>query len=532
MLLDRIVTKCVFQRNAVPGVRVVFMPSTGTSVSSSSSTHTRYGKVTWMNHNRYSRRYKSSIPADTLVSTTATTRTAHVLSSPKNTTSSSASSSSSSSTTTSYIAGIVAALFAATAGVVTVSGVAQMVERNTASQVPKFDVQQERFDTTTYMGRFYHMLLQCDPYLLSYSHQQVMDAKHFVDTYVAKLQQQEQQQRQFEAMHRDHSEVVFHNETSTSDHNDEENDKDEYDVTFHHQLWEAKRIYESAMNDSGAIVPRPFRMSGYVPYNGPICVMMISSTTTTAILLWSWINQSQNAFVNYYNRSNSSQPINMYTFLQSYTIAVSSALCVAFGLATFIQKRYTPQKAQLLLRYVAFPSAVVASSLNCYIVRSPEISTGIPLCDEHGKNVMEVATTVAYQTDKSMDETALDSPTDMIPASTDDAASAPMTSKIAATRGVYATTASRALLQAPVYFLPPLLMSVFCSPKLLASPTKLLPITTYLLLCSFGFGLPAACAIFPQTSSISASEVEPHFQALINPKTQQPYKVFYYDKGL
>ena len=112
------------------------------------------------------------------------------------------------------------------------------------------------------------------------------------------------------------------------------------------------------------------------------------------------------------------------------------------------------------------------------------------------------------------------------------AATTPTTSKIAAVRGVYATTASRALLQAPVYFLPPLLMSLFCSKKLLSSPTKLLPITTYLLLCSFGFGLPAACAIFPQTSTIPASKVESHFQSLIDPKTQQPYQFFYYDKGL
>lgn len=514
MIFDRIATKCVLQHNSIRFA----LPSTGRSICSSSSSsigRMRCGRLTWMNH---SRRYKSSVPADTVVAT----RAAHVSSPHKG-----------HDTTTSYMTGIVAALFAATAGVVTVSGVANIVERNTASKVPKFDVQQQRFDTTTYMGRFYHMLLQCDPYLLSYSNQQVMDAKRFVDAYVAKMQQQQQQLKGNNnadaAMHLEHSEL-YNNETAASTPSNTNLDE-EFDVTLHHQLWEAKRIYESAMNDSGAIVPRPFRMSGYVPYNGPICVMMISSTTTMSILMWSWINQSQNAFVNYYNRSNSSQPINMYTFLQSYTIAVSSALCVAFGLATFIQKRYSPQKAQLLLRYVAFPSAVVASSLNCYIVRSPEISTGIPLCDEDGNNVMDVASRVA--TNSSIDENTLDSHTDTIQVSIDDnEASVPVTSKIAAARGVYATTASRAILQAPVYFLPPLLMSAFCSKKLLSSPTKLLPITTYLLLCSFGFGLPAACAIFPQTSTIPAAEVEPHFQSLIDPKTQQPYKIFYYDKGL
>ena len=47
-------------------------------------------------------------------------------------------------------------------------------------------------------------------------------------------------------------------------------------------------------------------MSGYVPFNGPICVAMVASKTTPAILFWSWVNQSQNALVNYFNRNASS----------------------------------------------------------------------------------------------------------------------------------------------------------------------------------------------------------------------------------
>jgi Sideroflexins len=73
---------------------------------------------------------------------------------------------------------------------------------------------------------------------------------------------------------------------------------------------------------------------------------------------------------------------------QSYAIAVVSALTVALWSGHFIQRRYPPAKAQSLLRYVAFPSAVVASSLNCYIVRSPEITTGIPLLNAAGESVV------------------------------------------------------------------------------------------------------------------------------------------------
>jgi sideroflexin-5 len=185
------------------------------------------------------------------------------------------------------------------------------------------------------------------------------------------------------------------------------------------------------------------------------------------------------------------------TLLKSYSAAVGSALLVAFGLATAIQKKYPPARAVQLLRWVAFPSAVVASSLNCYIVRSPEIGTGIPLQNASGENVL--------------------------PGST---------STVAATAGVYSTTASRAILQAPVYFLPPLLLGTAFRGYLARKPAMVVPVTTYLLLTSFGVGLPATVAIFPQISSIGADAVEERFQHLRDPATNKPYAVFYYNKGL
>jgi hypothetical protein len=40
------------------------------------------------------------------------------------------------------------------------------------------------------------------------------------------------------------------------------------------------------------------------------------------------------------------------------------------------------------MKFVAFPSAVIASSLNCSIVCSPEIEPGIDLLDADGNNVL------------------------------------------------------------------------------------------------------------------------------------------------
>jgi sideroflexin-5 len=203
------------------------------------------------------------------------------------------------------------------------------------------------------------------------------------------------------------------------------------------------------------------------------------------------------------------------TLMLSYSAAVGSALMVAFGLATLIQTKFSPSKAQQLMKFVAFPSAVVASSLNCYIVRSPEIESGIPLLDEHYQPILVAETTTSTTTTTTT--------TTMVPA----------TSQVAAQQGVYSTTLSRAMLQAPVYFLPPLLVGLGPLKQLLVKhPTYKIPLTTTLLLLSFGLGLPATIAMVPQMATIDASQVEPQFQQLQNPTTGKPYAVYYYNKGL
>jgi len=366
-----------------------------------------------------------------------------------------AAASASKSTTKSSSVPIATSLAAAAAGVATVSVAAAATEMATASSCPTYSPSGQRFDQSNFAGRFSRMLLQCDPRLLMYSQAQVLQAKEMMDHY----QEHEGKDR---------------------------------------ALWEARRLVESALNDKGEFIPSPFRMSGYVAFNGPVCVAMVASQSTAPLLFWSWANQSQNALVNYFNRNTDSTMSNE-TLAKSYAAAVGSALIVAFGLATAIQKRYPADKAKAMLRWVAFPSAVVASSLNCYIVRSPEIETGIKLENEAGENVL--------------------------PGST---------SQIAARQGVLSTTFSRAILQAPVYFLPPVLLAAISPIKkyLANKPAMTVPVTTYLLLTSFGVGLPATVAIFPQISSIPAAQVEERFQHLRDPKTQQPYEVFYYNKGL
>jgi len=359
---------------------------------------------------------------------------------------------------------------AAVAGVAVVSVSARVVETTTADSCLPYSCSgnAQRFDQSTFSGRFARMLLACDPALLLHTESTIKAAQQTL------LEAEETMLRN------------PHRKLSPKESR---------------KLWESKRIVEGALHpDTGEVIPRPFRMSGYVPYNGPICVSMVASTSTIPLLFWSWVNQSQNALVNYYNR-NASSPMTNETLLKSYSAAVGSALLVAFGLSSFVQKKYSPSQAKQLMKYVAFPSAVVASSLNCYVVRSPEIATGIPLFDKDGNSVLP------DEENKS---------------------------SIAARAGVESTTASRAILQAPVYFLPSLLMGILPPLKQLVAkhPSARVPLTTFLVLTSFGLGLPATIAIFPQVSELKASDAEPKYRHLIDPATQRPYEVFYYNKGL
>jgi len=359
---------------------------------------------------------------------------------------------------------IMKTITAMVAGVVTVSSLTSFVEYMTSFNIPPYSPSGTRFDLSTYMGRFCDMLLNCDPSLLLHNRVDV---------------------RRYREMMENHNSLITNPPSQKSIQE------------IYRDLWEAKRIVASNGNeDKIESIPRPFRMSGYVPFNGPICVAMVASTSTPFLLFWSWVNQSQNALVNYYNRAEGSE-MTTKTLRNSYIIAVSSALTVAFGFATWIKRRYNHAKASQLMKYVAFPSAVVASSINCYIIRSPEIELGIPLFDEHGKDVLPGTT-----------------------------------SQVAARKGVYATTASRALLQAPVFIFPSLLLSCVPAFKKIMNrqPTMTVPLMTYMVMVAFGLGLPAAVSIFPHICEIGAEEVEMSFRELRNDGV--PYKNFYFNKGL
>eukprot|EP00977_Amphora_coffeiformis_P027469 scaffold34613_cov166-Amphora_coffeaeformis.AAC.7 len=107
-------------------------------------------------------------------------------------------------------------LAAVVVGVATVSAAAGAVEVATTPTCPTYSPSGQRFDQDTFMGRFSKMILQCDPRLVLYTESQILQAKEMLDNYK------------------------------------EHQGKDR-------ELWEARRLVQSALNDKGEFIPSPFR---------------------------------------------------------------------------------------------------------------------------------------------------------------------------------------------------------------------------------------------------------------------------------
>jgi len=352
------------------------------------------------------------------------------------------------------VRGIVGSSVAAGVGVVAVAVGVKEVEKRLPP--PAFSLNGERFNMKTMQGRFAKQLTNCDPATLLASKEDIRGAEGLL--------------KEFKE-----------GKLDRAVHSDEE-------------LWAARKLVESAIHpDTKEIIPEPFRMSGYVPFNGPVCVAMMASSSTPALLFWNWVNQSQNALVNYFNR-NASSPTSNETLAVSYSAAVGAALVMAFGLSQAITRTQSPAKAARLMKFVAFPSSIVASCSNCYIMRRPEISGGATITDKEG-NVLANG----------------------------------LRSSIAAAKAVEETVVSRAILQVPTFLVPAVCMSLPPIAALTASfPAVSVPLTTLMTIVSFGFGLPAAVAYFPQVGSLDVEDLEPELRALLDENVTEVF----YNKGL
>lgn len=151
------------------------------------------------------------------------------------------------------------------------------------------------------------------------------------------------------------------------------------------ELWKAKYLFDSAFHpDTKEKMFFAGRMSAQVPCNLIITAGMLTwYKTTPAVVLWQVMNQSFNAIVNYTNRSGDT-PITTSRLGISFGIATTSATATAIFLNSLTRKM-----PPIAGRFVPFAAVAAANCINLPFMRSTEITEGIQLVNEKGENVAQ-----------------------------------------------------------------------------------------------------------------------------------------------
>ena len=359
--------------------------------------------------------------------------------------------------------------------------------------LPQFSLNGDKYNQKTYYGRFQKMLDLVDPRTLFYTEQDLQNAQTILLDY--KINQQ----------HKKKNSNAKKSELTTKQT---------------HLLWESRRIVESAIHpDTKETIPRPFRMSGYLPFNTPLCVGALMATTPVTIVCSQWFNQTHNALINYYN-GNKTQPTNYITLGQGYVGAVSGACGVSLGLKTMIDKStsLSTLKKMKLQKFIALPAIITASAINVILMRRNELTTGINIYYEQ-----QQPNNNAHEQEQEVKVVIAGS------------------SQIAAKKALTEMVISRMILPLPIFLLPPIGLSIIdhlsihstgLKRLLLKSKHTTLVLNTIFILLGFSFGLPATIALFPQIGTISSEELESKFHHLKDKESGTVIQSFKYNKGL
>lgn len=207
------------------------------------------------------------------------------------------------------------------------------------------DINQPRFDQSTYVGRAKHFLQVTNPLNVFATPAALEDARTIVTKHRLK-------------------------EALPEGFNED-------------QLWSAKNLYDSAFHpDTGEKMNIIGRMSAQVPMNMLITGgMMTFYKSTPAVIFWQWINQSFNALVNYTNRSGDAQLSNSH-LLTSYACATGGALVTALGL-----NRLVRNASPIVGRLVPFAAVAAANCVNIPLMRSQELIEGTPVYDKNDNRI-------------------------------------------------------------------------------------------------------------------------------------------------
>ena len=255
-----------------------------------------------------------------------------------------------------------------------------------------------------------------------------------------------------------------------------------------------QRLVDAAIHPaSGQIIPAPFRVSAIAPVNIPLVFAMISvpASNLPGTLFLHWLNQSYNTACNYANRSGNSQP--WQEMAKAYGLATFSACGLAFGLGKAFER--APPSVRRFGVLIPMLATAAANCSNLGFTRMNEITQGTPVADSDG-NVVGISKTAGFA----------------------------CVAQTAVTRCVLVPTAC--------LLLPPVVMHGLRAVKLVPSSARLaVALELSIIYASLQAALPAALAVFPQTASFHADELEPAFHNLTDAAGRKIDRL-YSNKGL
>ncbi|GAB1302472.1 Sideroflexin-3 [Apodemus speciosus] len=340
------------------------------------------------------------------------------------------------------------------------------------------NIQEPRWDQSTFLGRARHFFTVTDPRNLLLSGEQLEASRNIVQNYRAG--------------------VVTPGLTED-------------------QLWRAKYVYDSAFHpDTGEKVVLIGRMSAQVPMNMTItgCMLTFYRKTPT-VVFWQWVNQSFNAIVNYSNRSGDA-PITVRQLGTAYVSATTGAVATALGL-----KSLTKHLPPLVGRFVPFAAVAAANCINIPLMRQRELQVGIPVTDEAGQR-LGYSVTAAKQ---GIFQVVISRIGMAIPAM----AIPPVIMNTLEKKDFLKESSGGSVLETTWgQFSQALALG---DPRNERRPWLGAPLQVGLVGFCLVFATPLCCALFPQRSSIHVTRLEPELRAQI--QAQNPsIDVVYYNKGL
>lgn len=211
--------------------------------------------------------------------------------------------------------------------------------------LPKIDIDQPRYGTSTYWNRFKHFFLLTNPLNLLASSARLDRAQRIVLNYRA--------------------------------------GKPVPECESVEDLWKAKYLYDSAFHpETGEKSILIGRMAAQMPMNMLITGCMLSFyKSTPAVIFWQWFNQTFNAVVNYTNRSGAN-PISNEQLATSYVLATTGALGTALSLNKMV-KNLNP----LIGRLVPLVAVAAANCINIPMMRLSELRNGVMLLDDQNNEL-------------------------------------------------------------------------------------------------------------------------------------------------